>query len=96
MSKEYIKRYYGLDVFVGQKVKYKNVIGVAVRITSYIGVNLDDKKAGDCIYIHPRDENLIYFDESKSIRKMTKSQQNYAEYLRSECDETFAEWMGFT
>ena len=95
MSKEHIKSFYDLDVFIGQKVKYRNVVGVVTNITNHIGVNLDDKKAGDCVYIHPQDDDLIYFDESKAIRKMTRSQQNYAEYLRLEIDETFAEWMGF-
>lgn len=28
-------------------------------------------------------------------KKLTRSQKNYQDFLRSECDETFAEWMGF-
>jgi len=28
--------------------------------------------------------------------KLTRSQQNYSDYLSSECSESFAEWMGFT
>ena len=28
-------------------------------------------------------------------KKLTRSQQNYQDYLHCECDESFAEWMGF-
>jgi hypothetical protein len=42
-------------------------------------------------------------DEGKKVasetmpkpKKLTRGQKNYQDYLRSDCCETFAEWMGF-
>jgi len=33
--------------------------------------------------------------EPEPKKKLTRSQQNYQDYLHSECCETFAEYMGF-
>ena len=91
---EYIKKFYGVSPFIGQKVKVYGKKGIIVAGRgSYIGVNFDEDKPGLIKNCHPTD-GVEYFDEGK-IRKMTKSQENYQKYLRSESNLTFPEWMNF-
>ena len=61
---------------------------------NYIGVNFNDCKPGDITNIHSRDPGLSYLGIGK-IRSMTRSQKRYREFIDSETDLTFAEWMGF-
>jgi phage terminase large subunit len=59
----------------------------------YIGVNLDaDKPSRICNY-HPTD-GVEYLGMGK-VRKLTRSQKNYQDFLRADCGYTFAEWMLF-
>lgn len=95
MSFEYVKDYYDVPACYGRLISYGEQTGVIAEDRGhYIGVNFDDCKPGDVVNVHPTDENLKYLGMGK-VRKMTKSQQNYRDYLRSEVDESFAEWMGF-
>lgn len=92
---EYVKEYYGVDAKLNQIVMYKGEKGIiAADKGHYIGVNFDKDKAGDISNVHPTDENLVYTSDIGKVRKMTRSQKRYQDYLHSECSETFAEYIG--
>ena len=93
---EYIKSYYGVNVELNMGVVFDGDKGVVTNDNgNYIGVTFDKDKAGTVSNIHPTDDLLIFTGELRKPRKMTRSQKNYQEYLRYDCCETFAEWMGF-
>lgn len=94
---EYAKEYYGVPSDIGRRISYKGNGGIIAKDRgNYIGVNFDEDKPGVILNIHPTDENLEYLESTGVIRRMTRSQQNYQNYLHSEVNESFAEWMGFT
>lgn len=68
------------------------VMGLAIRRDA-------PKWAGNTWSYHLTEEGRkVAYDtlpEPEPIKKLTRSQQNYQDYLHSECSETFAEWMGF-
>lgn len=93
---EYIKKYYGIELELGMVINYKGKTGLVTDDRGhYVGVTFDSDKPGTIVNIHPTDNDLTYTNKIRSIRKMTRSQKRYQEYLRYDCNETFAEWMGF-
>ena len=96
MQCEYIRNYYGVPAVVGQKIEYRGDTGVIYKDGgNYLCVNMDTDKPGHTLNIHPTDPNLKYLQVAGNIRKLSRSQQNYRDYLKSECSESFAEFMGF-
>ena len=94
MSCEYVRQHYGVPACIGRRVVAYGKPGVIVEDRGhYIGVNLDKDKPGRVNNYHPTDQ-VTYLGMGK-VRKMTRSQQNYRDYLRSDCGHTFAEWMLF-
>ena len=95
MSCEYVRDYYKVPAELGRLVDYGDRSGVIAEDRgNYVGVNFNDCKPGDITNIHSRDPNLSYLGMGK-IRSMTRSQKRYHDYIHSETDLTFAEWMGF-
>ena len=95
MNCEYVREYYGVPACIGRIVTYKGRQGIISEDRgAYIGVTFDDQKPGTVSNFHPETEDLEYLVMGK-VRKMTRSQQNYQNYLRADCCESFAEWMGF-
>ena len=95
MNCEYVRNYYGVPACIGMLVTYKGKTGIIYRDGgNYIAVNFDEDKPGSTVNVHPTDEGLVYGGMGQ-LRKMTKAQQRYADYKRSEADCTFSEWMGF-
>lgn len=96
MNCEYVKEYYGVPAAIGLRILYKGKKGIIAEDRGhYIGANFDADKPGVISNIHPTDENLEYLKSFGKIRKLTRSQQRYQDYIDSEYDESFAEWMGF-
>ena len=92
----YAKQYYGVPADIGRRVEYSGKPGIIYKDGgNYVAVNFDEDKPGVCSNIHPTDPGLKYLEIGKP-RKMTRSQKNYREFLDSECDLSFAEWMGFS
>lgn len=90
---EYVKDNYGVPAEYGRQVDMNGRLGTIVEDRGhYIGVNFNDEKSSMVSNVHPND---VEYKEIVSVRKMTRSQKNYQEFLRLECNETFAEWMGF-
>lgn len=94
MNCGYVRETYGVPACIGRIVTYKGRKGVISEDRgNYIGVTFDDQKPGHVSNFHPKTEELVYGGMGK-VRKMTRSQQRYQDYLRGEYCESFAEWLG--
>lgn len=94
MNCEYVRQYYGVPACIGRRVMVYGKPGIIAEDRgNYIGVNLDTDKPGRVSNYHPTDK-VQYLGMGK-VRKMTRSQQRYQDFLRSDCGHTFAEWMLF-
>jgi len=90
---EYVRNYYGVPACIGRLVIYKGEQGVISRDGgNYICVNFDKDKPGVTCNIHPTDPNIIYEGIGK-VRKLTRSQQRYQDYISSDLGLTFFEWI---
>jgi|WetSurMetagenome_2_1015567.scaffolds.fasta_scaffold01488_11 hypothetical protein len=95
MNCEYVREYYNVPARIGLVVIYKDKQGIIYKDGgAYIAVNFDTDNAGICSYIHPTDPDLIYTAEIKSLRKMTRSQKHYQDWLECDSGLSFAEYMG--
>lgn len=93
MALEYVRKYYGVPAEIGRRVTVYGKPGIiAADRGNYIGVNFDKDKPSVIRNAHPTSE--VVYGEMGMVRKMTRSQQRYQDYLRSEVNETFAEWIG--
>ncbi len=91
---EYARDYYNVPACIGRGVIYDGKPGIITKDRGhYIGVTFDNQKPGTISNIHPADENLIY-GEMRKIRKMTRGQARYREYIAGEFDCSFAEYIG--
>ena len=92
----YIKDNYGVDIKLGMDIVFNGDRGIVTDDNGhYVGVTFDKDKPGHVSNIHPTDEALTITCKFRKIRKMTRSQSNYQDYLRSEVDCSFSEWMRF-
>ena len=90
----YVRANYGVPAEIGRVVVVNGKQGVIAKDRGhYIGVNFDEDKPGVISPCHPT-WRVIYKDEIVVPRKLTRSQQRYLDYLRSECAESFGEWFG--
>jgi hypothetical protein len=90
---EYINNYYGVNACVGRIVKVDGKQGVIAKDCGhYLGVNFDSDKPGFISHCHPT-WKVEYLGMGK-VRPMTKGQQRYQDYLKSEVSESFAWWIG--
>ena len=98
MPFEYIKNYYGVEVDIGQRVIYKGDYGTVNKDGGhYISVNFDKYKPCVSCNIHPKDENLEITNEFMELRKITRSQKRYQDYLNShhyDVVESFSAYLG--
>lgn len=91
---DYIRNYYDVPACIGRRVMVYGKPGIIAEDRGhYIGVNLDADKPSQIGNYHPTD-GVQYLGMGK-VRKMTRSQQRYRDFLRSDCGHTFAEWMLF-
>lgn len=94
MNCEYVRQYYGVPARIGRRVMVYGKPGIIAEDRGhYIGVNLDTDKPGQVSNYHPTDK-VEYLDMGK-VRKMTRSQQRYHDYLNEDPSCTFAEWLLF-
>jgi hypothetical protein len=95
MTCEYASRVYDVPACIGRVISWRGRSGIISEDRGhYIGVTFDYEAAGVVHNIHPKDEDLKYFGMG-SVRKPTRSQKRYADFLRSDCDCSFSEFMGF-
>lgn len=90
MNYKYVIVNYQVPACTGRIVKVDGKKGVICADRgNYIGVNFDKDKPGVIFNCHPTWE-IEYLGIGK-VRKMTRSQQNYRNYLLAEVDMTFPE-----
>ncbi len=94
MNCEYVREYYNVPACIGRRVKIGDAQGIIAEDRgNYIGVNLDTDKPGTVHNYHPKDG--VEYLEMGTVRKMTRSQKNYQDFLRADSGYSFAEWMRF-
>ena len=95
MNCKYVQKYYGVIAEIGRRITYNDRPGIIAEDRGhYIGVNFDDEKPGSISNIHPTDPGLNYYGMG-TVRKLTRSQQRYQDYLHSELDITFGDWLKY-
>lgn len=93
MNFKYIRDYYGVPAEIGRRVVVYGKSGVIAEDRgNYIGVNFDADKPGVVHNAHPTSE--VEYGEMGVVRRMTRSQQRYQDYLDADSNLTFAEWIG--
>ncbi len=91
---EYVRTFYNVPACIGRRVTVYGKPGVIAEDRGhYIGVNFDADKPGAVHNCHPTDG--VEYLGIGTVRKLTRSQQNYRDYVRAESGLTFAEWMRF-
>lgn len=90
---EHIKWKYKVPADIGRRVRLNgDREGVIIEdLGNYIGVNFDDMKAGISVPCHPTWE--MEYLEMGEIRKASKGQIRYQNYLRSDSELSFGDWL---
>lgn len=90
---DYIKKTYKVPADLNREILFENKRkGIIVEdLGNYIGVNFYDKKPRVVESLHPV-WNVKYLEIGQA-RKLTPGQIRYRNYLKSECCETFIEWL---
>lgn len=93
MACEYVRDTYGVPADIGVRVVVSGEPGIIVADRgNYIGVNFDRDKPGVIKNAHPTWE--VQYGGFGVIRKMTRSQQRYADYMKvSECFDSFLDYL---
>lgn len=92
MSCEYVREQYGVPAVIGRRVVVAGKAGIIAEDRGhYIGVNFDADKPGLIRNVHPTSD-VIYL-EMGSVRKLTRSQSRYRDFLRSDGNRPFGEWL---
>lgn len=92
---EYIKNTYKVPAEIGREIMFEGKRkGVIIRdLGNYIGVNFDDSKPGRVSSLHPTWE-VEYLNTFGKIRKLSRSQRRYQDYLEADLDCSYAEYLG--
>ncbi len=93
MNCEYVQNMYGVPACIGRRICFKGRHGtIAEDRGHYIGVNFDDDKPGSVFNLHPTWK--VEYGEMGTVRKPSRSQQRYKNFISSEYPGTFGEWLG--
>lgn len=91
---QYVCNYYGVPACYGRGVVVDGRPGIITAPRgAHIGVTFDDAKATSVSVCHPTWR--VEYGEIRQPRKLTRSQRRYADYVRSECDLSFREWLEY-
>lgn len=93
---EYVKTHYGVPAEMYREVIVNGKKGVITEcMGNYIGVNFYDNPTAYALPCHPTWEvtYLDTFNTKPPILKLSRSKKRYLAYLRSECAESFGEWI---
>lgn len=93
MNCEYVREHYAVPAEIGRRVVVYGKPGIIAEDRGhYIGVNFDAYKPGAISNCHPTSE--VVYGEMGTIRKMSRSQKRYRDYLKvSGCYESFEQWL---
>lgn len=94
---EYIKNYYKVLAEMYREVIVDGKKGVITKdMGNYIGVNFYDNPTADALPCHPtwKVEYLDTFNDNPPIKKITRSQRRYLDFLHDDSNLSFREWLG--
>ena len=91
---DYIKKTYKIPAEIGREIIFEgNKKGVIAQDKgNYIGVNFYNNKPGVISILHPTYE-IEYLPTFANIRKPTRSQQRYQDFLDADSGLSFIEWI---
>lgn len=91
---EYINNYYGLDCKINQVILFgDNQERMIIEGVEGAHLKCWDCSANKFVTVHPT-WKIQYTDEIDEVRpKNFKSKERYGKYLKSECSESFGEWL---
>ena len=93
MSCEYVREYYNVPAEIGRKVTVGGKPGIITEDRGhYIGVVFDNDPKLRVLNCHPTSD--VIYGEMGELRKLSRSQMRYREWVRSDCGLTFAEFIG--
>lgn len=98
MSFQYIKNYYKVPAEEYREVIVDGKKGVIVSaIGAYIGVHFYDTVTDEPLPCHPTWEvqYLDTFNNNPPVKKLTRSQRRYRDYLKSDSNLPFGEWIRY-
>lgn len=93
---EYVKSAYNVPAEMHREIVVNGKKGVITEdMGNYIGVNFYDNLTAYALPCHPTWEvqYLDTFNRKPPILKLSRSKKRYQKYLRSECSESFSEWI---
>lgn len=92
---EYVRTYYGVPAEPGRRVIIDGKPGIIAKDKgAYIGVLLDEDPPNRIRPYHPTWK--VEYGGLGTVRKMTRSQQRYQEYLEiADCFESFGHWLRY-
>ncbi len=89
----YAKEYYAVPADIGRRVMVNGRPGIIAKDRGhYIGVNFDDDRPGVVCNCHPAWQ--VEYGEIGKIRKMTRSQKRYQDFIDADFGISFAEYLG--
>lgn len=88
---KYINNYYGLNCRLHQVILFQNERMIIDGVYGHY-LKCWDCNANKYVTLHPNWE-VTYTEEFDKLPKISKSKDRYQKYLRSECSETFGEWL---
>ena len=93
---EYVRRYYKVPAEIGRRVTVNGKPGTIIADRgNYIAVNFDHCKPGKVDNCHPTDQ-VVYLEEIREPRKMTRSQARYQRWLEvGDCFESFKHFLQY-
>lgn len=97
MEFEYIKNRYNVPAEIHREVIVNGKKGVITKdMGNYIGVNFYDNVTAEPLPCHPTWEvqYLETFNHKPPIKKLTRSQIRYREFLSDDSGLSFREWLG--
>lgn len=91
----YIQKTYNVPAEYGRRIRFQGKEeGIIVNADGqYIEVLMDKSKPGHTVRLHPTWE-VEYLDMGKP-RKPSRSTQRYRDYIRSEMDMPFIDWLRY-
>jgi len=93
MDCEYVRKNYNVPARVGMRVTVNGKPGIIAEDRGHhIGVNFDSDKPGHVLPAHPTWK--VEYGKMGTIRKATRSQARYQEYLRLDsCFDSFRDFL---
>lgn len=88
---EYVCQHYGVPAAIGRRVVVYGKPGIIAEDRGhYIGVNFDSDKP--CVVRNAHPTSVVEYGEMGVVRKMTRSQRRYNDWLNADSGLRFIDW----